>query len=108
MSGFNYKTATLSNVSSTGLADLIPAVDTNKNVTVLRLFMANKTAGTVTIDVSVNRNGVDYYYYRNFDVKARGTLELEKMVLETGDALKVQCSNANAVDAIASYVEVGE
>ena len=86
-----------------------PALTTS---TVIGLSLANvlTTETTIKVDVILGKGANEYYIIRGAPVMAGGTLIVvggdQKLVLETGNTVKVVSSIAASVDAIISVLEV--
>ena len=86
-----------------------PALTTS---TVIGLSLANvlTTETTIKVDVILGKGASEYYIIRGAPVMAGGTLIVvggdQKLVLETGNTVKVVSSIAASVDAIISVLEV--
>lgn len=78
--------------------------------TVIGMSVANVTTAPVTVDVYVTVSAANYYLVKSATVPVGGALVPiggdQKLVLETGDALKVVASIASAVDVIVSTLEI--
>jgi hypothetical protein len=78
--------------------------------TVIGMTVANTSASPITVDVYVTISATDYYIVRGATVPTGGALVPvggdQKVVLETGDALKVVSSAATSADVIVSVLEI--
>lgn len=78
--------------------------------TVIGLSIANTTAAPVTVNVTVNDGTNDAYLVKGAVVGVGQSLVPiggdEKVVLITGDSLKVQSSAASSLDAVMSILEI--
>jgi hypothetical protein len=78
--------------------------------TLIGLTMANTSASDITVDVYFTRSAVDYYIAKGALVPVGKTFVAvggdQKVVLITGDALKVKSSAATSADAIASVLNI--
>lgn len=78
--------------------------------TVIGMTVANISASPITVDVYVTVSAVDYYIVKGATVPTGGALVPvggdQKVVLETGDALKVISSAATSADVIVSVLEI--
>lgn len=105
-----FKNAAFSNVS-TGSYDTLYTTPTNTRTIVLGLALANKTASAVTVKVQFSdySAGTTYQLLEDVSIPANTTLEVlagQKYVLETSDALKLQCSASNSIDAVMGLMEI--
>lgn len=78
--------------------------------TVIGLTLANITASTdITADVWLVKGATSYYIVRGVSVPAGSTVVpiggSQKVVLETGDFIRVSSNTAASIDAIASVLE---
>lgn len=85
-----------------------PALTTT---TIIGLSVANILPSTsVTVDVILGKGASEFYIVKGAPVQPGGALIAvggdQKLVLETGNTIKVQASNASAVDVIVSALEV--
>ena len=82
----------------------------NTQTTVMGLTVSNTTTGTITANVFVTASAVDYYIVQNATIAAGGALALfggdGKLVLNTGDAFKVQTNTVSSADAILSVLQI--
>lgn len=78
--------------------------------TVIGMTVSNTTASPITVDVYVTISASDYYIVKGATVPTGGALVPvggdQKVVLETGDALKVISSAATSADVIVSVLEI--
>lgn len=85
-------------------------VGATTQVTVIGLSIANTTGSNVTVDVVLNDGANDTYVTKSAPVPSGGTLVLmggdQKLVMITGDSIKVTSSAASSVDAILSILEI--
>lgn len=85
-------------------------VAASTQTTVIGLTCANTLNASITADVYVTRSAVDYYIIKNASLLAGSTLVCvgaeQKLVLATGDVLKVVASAASAVDVITSVLNI--
>lgn len=79
-------------------------------VTVMSLVIANTTTADVTVDVTLNDGSVDTYIVKNAPIQAGSSLipvgGVQKIVLQSGDSIKVRSSAAASVDVIVSLLEM--
>ena len=85
--------------------------------TVIGMSVANLSVDTViTVDVVINKGvggtgtGTDYYLVKNAPIAPGGALVVvggdQKLVMETGNKIKVKSNTAASVDAIVSALEI--
>ena len=85
-------------------------VGASTETTVIGLTVANTTASTVNIDVTLNDGANDTYVVKDAPIPTGGALVPiggnQKIVLNTGDSIKVNSDTASSVDAILSILEI--
>ena len=78
--------------------------------TLIGVTVANIITSTITVDVYLTISATDYYIVKGAVIPVGGALVPvggdQKVVLETGDALKVVCSVDTSADVIASVLEI--
>ena len=88
----------------------VTVITASTATTVIGMSLANKTASPVTISAYITVGGSDYYIVKDATVPVGGSLVTvgaeQKLVLETGDALKAVSSAAASIDVIASVLEL--
>lgn len=88
----------------------VVTVGASTQTTVIGLSCANTTTSPVTVDVFFTRSSVDYYIIRNGTVPVGGSLVVvggdQKLVLITGDVLKIVSSAANSIDVVTSVLNI--
>jgi hypothetical protein len=85
-------------------------VGASTQTTVIGLTVANTSASAVSIDVTLNDGANDTYLVKDAPVPVGGALVPiggnQKVVLITGDSIKVNSSAASSVDAVLSILEI--
>ena len=85
-------------------------VGASTQTTVIGLTVANTSASSVNIDVTLNDGANDTYIVKDAPVPVGGALVPiggnQKIVMITGDSIKVNSSAASSVDAILSVLEI--
>lgn len=78
--------------------------------TAIGMTIANVTSSNITVDVYVTVSSVDYYIVKGASVPVGGALVPiggdQKLVLETGDVIKVVSSAASSADVNFSVLEI--
>jgi hypothetical protein len=78
--------------------------------TVIGMTVANITASNINVDVYITSGGVDYYLVKGALVPVGGALVPiggdQKVVIETGDVLKVVSTAASSADVTLSVLEI--
>lgn len=77
---------------------------------VLGLTVSNVTGSTINVDVYVNDGSNNFYLVKGAPISAGGALIPiggdQKLVLATGDSLRVVTDSVSAADAIMSIMEI--
>lgn len=85
-------------------------VGASTEVTVIGLVVSNTTASQVLVDATVNDGANDTYLIKEAPVPSGGSIVIiggdQKVVLETGDSLKVKSDTASSVDVVMSILEI--
>jgi|TARA_R100001443_G_scaffold49232_1_gene61554 phage tail sheath gpL-like len=85
-------------------------VGASTQTTVIGLTVANTSASSVNIDVTLNDGANDTYIVKDAPVPVGGALVPiggnQKIVMVTGDSIKVNSSAASSVDAVLSVLEI--
>ena len=80
------------------------------STTIIGLILSNTTNAQITIDATLNDGTIDYYLIKNAPINVGGSLILiggdQKVVLNTGDSIKIKSSAATSCDAIMSILEI--
>lgn len=78
--------------------------------TIIGMTVSNTTASTITVDVYITSSAVDYYLVKGAAVPVGGSLVPiggdQKVVIETGDVVKVVSSAASSADVVVSLLEI--
>jgi len=87
--------------------DTVRTADSDDAIVGLRL--ANIHTAAIVVDCYITRSSADYYLVKGATIPAGSSLELidggSKIVLVSGDALKVDCDTDNALDVWCSVVD---
>jgi len=85
-------------------------VGASTQTTVIGLTLANRTASQVLVDVTLNDGANDTYMVKDAPIPAGSSLVVvggdQKVVLGTGDSIKITSDTASSVDAIMSILEI--
>lgn len=80
------------------------------STTIIGLILSNTTNTQITIDATLNDGSIDYYLIKNAPINVGGSLILiggdQKVVINTGDSVKITSSAATSCDAIMSILEI--
>ena len=98
--------------AATGTSEVsVYTVPSSTTTTVIGLTMANVTAGTIEADIRVyDSSGIAHYYVvKAAEIFTGGALVAvggdQKLVLETGDIVKVKSNTSSSIDTIISVME---
>jgi hypothetical protein len=79
-------------------------------VTVIGMSVSNTTASPVTVDITLSNGGTDTYLIKSGPVPVGSSIVLfggdQKLVMVTGDSVKVASSAAASVDVVLSILEI--
>jgi hypothetical protein len=79
-------------------------------VTVIGMSVANTTGSAVTVDIALNNGATDTFLIKSGPVPVGSALVLfggdQKLVMVTGDSIKVTSSAAASVDVVLSILEI--
>lgn len=105
----NFKSSGTNAVGTTKLTCYTAPASTT--TTVIGMSCSNILPSTsTTVDVILGKGGSEYYIVKGAPVQPGGALIAvggdQKLVLETGNTIKVQATNAAAIDVIVSVLEV--
>jgi|TARA_R110000803_G_scaffold78835_1_gene144137 hypothetical protein len=85
-------------------------VGASTQTTVIGLTVANTSAATINVDVTVYDGATDTYVVKDAPVPVGGALVPiggnQKIVLITGDSIRVNSSAASSLDAVLSILEI--
>ena len=85
-------------------------VPASTETTVIGLTVSNTSAATIEVDVTVNDATNDYYVVKTAPVPSGGSLVVvggdQKLVLTTGDSVKVKSDTATSADVVMSILEI--
>lgn len=85
-------------------------VGASTQTTVIGLSVANISAATVEVDISLNDGTNDTYLIKGAPVLPGASLVVsggdQKIVLVTNDSVKVKSNTASSVDAVMSILEI--
>jgi hypothetical protein len=81
----------------------------NSDDAIISVRLANITGSTITADVFITVSSADYYLVKTITLPSGSSIELidggSRIVLVSGDALKVDCNTDNALDVWVSVVD---
>jgi len=85
-------------------------VAASTQVTLIGVTVANTTTSSVDVDVTHYDGATDTYIVKNAPVPAGSTLVVvggeQKVVLETGDSVRVKSTAATSIDVVMSLLEI--
>jgi len=86
------------------------AVPSSTIATVIGLSVANRTNATIFVDATLDTGSANTYLIKTAPVPIGGTLVIvggdQKVVMESGDQIRIQSDTANSADAIMSILEI--
>lgn len=105
----NIFTSTFSkNVGTTEVS--VYTVPASTTTTVIGLSVSNVSNTTVSADVYITRSGVDYYIGKGVNLLSGGVYIPvggdQKVILLTGDILKVKSNTATSLDVVLSMLNI--
>ena len=78
--------------------------------TIIGMTVSNTSASNINVDVYITSSAVDYYLVKGAMVPVGGSLVPvggdQKVVIETGDVVKVVSSAASSADVVMSILEI--
>ena len=78
--------------------------------TVIGLIISNTSAAAITVDCTLNNGSTDTYIVKAAPIPVGGSLVVvggqQKVVLETGDSIKVKSSASSSADVVMSILEI--
>ena len=81
----------------------------NSNDAVISIRLANILGTTITADVFLTVSAANYYLVKTITIPSGSSVELidgaSRFVVASGDVLKVDCSDDNALDVWVSVVD---
>jgi hypothetical protein len=85
-------------------------VGSDVQTTVIGLVVANRTASQVLVDATLNDGTDDTYLIKDAPLPSGGSIVIvggdQKVVMETGDSIKVKSDTATSVDVVMSILEI--
>ena len=94
--------------SLTNVGGYTVAADTQ--TTVIGLAVSNTSASQVLVDATVYDASNDYYLIKEAPVPSGGSIIIvggdQKVVLETGDSVRVKSDTASSIDIVMSLLEI--
>ena len=91
-------------------AATVVTVGASTQTTVIGLSFANTTASPITASAYITRSGTDYYLISGATVPVGSSLVVvggdQKVVMITGDVLKVVTSAASSADVVTSVLNI--
>lgn len=85
-------------------------VGSNTQTTVIGLVIANTSGSAITVDCAHYNGTTDTYLVKGASVPVGGSIVVvggsQKVVLETGDSIRVKSSAATSADVVMSVLEI--
>ena len=84
-------------------------ITSNSDDAIIGVRVANVVTQTIAVDVYISSGGSDYYLAKNVSIPQGSSMEFidggAKVVLLSGDAVKVTSDTASAADCWLSYID---
>ena len=81
----------------------------NSDDAIIGIRVANVVTQTIAVDVYISSGGSDYYLAKNVSIPQGSSMEFidggAKVVLLSGDAVKVKSDTASSADCWLSYID---
>ena len=85
-------------------------VGASTKTVVVGLTLSNTTGGSINVDCTLNVATNDFYLIKNTPIPSGGSLVIiggdQKIVLNTGDSIKIKSDTATSLDAVMSIMEI--
>ncbi len=98
--------------AATGTSEVsVYTAPSSTTTTIIGLTLSNVTDGTIKADVRLYDSSATAHYYiiKDAEIFTGGSLVIvggdQKVVLETGDIIKVTSDTASSIDTVISYME---
>ena len=102
------KSSCVTDAHTSGNANVLTAGG-SATLILLSILVSNKTGASADVDVFlVTNTGDDVFLIKNAPVPAGSSLEIiagSKIIMESGDILRINAGTASALDASISYLE---
>jgi len=103
----NFRTYKLKNVGTSAVEAFGGNADSYDAIVGIRC--ANTTASSINFDAYITKSSVDYYLVKDAPLPSGSSLEIiahgSKVVVESGDSLKLKSSAATSMDVLVSTVD---
>ena len=103
----NFRTYKLKNVGTSAVEAFGGNADSYDAIVGIRC--ANTTSSSIYVDAYITNSSVDYYLLKEASIPAGSSLEIissgSKVVVASGDSLKVKSDTATSMDCIVSTVD---
>ena len=102
-----YKNAGI-NLTTTSLTTVY-TVPTNRTAIIKNIQISNEHSSNNLVEVFVTDSSASATYeifHKSMAADSTTNAALAPIILESGDALKIQAANANVVEGIVSYLEI--
>jgi hypothetical protein len=99
------------NIGTTSTAVGGYTVGADTTTVVVGLSVCNRSGSTISVDIAINdATNTPYYIVKSAPISAGGSLVAvggeQKLILTTGDNVKVTSDSASSVDAVLSIMEI--
>ena len=78
--------------------------------TLIGMTIANITSGVIAVGVKLRSGGADTWIVKDATIATGGSLITcgwdQKIVLETGDSIRIRTNTVNSINAVLSYLEI--
>ena len=98
------------NIGTANVAVGSYTVGASTTTVVVGLTVCNVSGTTINVDIALNDGANDYYIVKGAPITAGGSLVPiggeQKIVLNTGDSIRVNSDSSSSADAILSIMEI--
>jgi hypothetical protein len=85
-------------------------VGSSTKTVIVGLTLSNTTGGSINVDCTLNDATNDFYLIKNAPIPSGGSLVIvggdQKIVLNTGDSIKIKSDTSTSLDAVMSIMEI--
>ena len=88
----------------------LATVGSDTQTTLIGMTIANITSGVIAVGVKLVSGGADTWIVKDAPIPTGGSLVVvggdQKIVLETGDSIRIRSNTADSINAVLSYLEI--
>ena len=88
----------------------LATVGSSTQTTLIGMTIANITSGVIAVGVKLRSGGADTWIVKDAPIPTGGSLIPvggdQKIVLETGDSIRIRSNTADSINAVLSYLEI--